>query len=77
MNSVTVLSRAALVAALSFAAGPACGQASQSAVPQIPASAAGRTAIRPRDTERKTIAPSVSTSACALSRRNPRFSSSS
>jgi CubicO group peptidase (beta-lactamase class C family) len=41
MNSLSFLSRAALVAALSLAAGPARGQAAQSAMPQIPASAAG------------------------------------
>jgi CubicO group peptidase (beta-lactamase class C family) len=41
MNQLTFLSRAALVAALSLAAAPVCGQASQSAVPQIPTSAAG------------------------------------
>lgn len=41
MNTPAFLSRAALVAALSLAAAPACGQAAQSAVPQIPVSAAG------------------------------------
>jgi CubicO group peptidase (beta-lactamase class C family) len=41
MNSLSFLSRAALVAALSLAAGPARGQAAQSAMPQIPVSAAG------------------------------------
>jgi CubicO group peptidase (beta-lactamase class C family) len=41
MNTPTFLSRAALAAALSLAAAPACGQAAQSAVPELPTSAAG------------------------------------
>lgn len=41
MNSPIFLLRAALVAALSLAAAPACAQAPQSAVPEIPVSAAG------------------------------------